>query len=254
MLHRIIAASALLLTAVASAQTTIGSWRLGEDDAAPTNGGAVTTSIAQSGALGNLTASGAVTYSTGTPGIGSTWSISLGSGSPSLALGSNLGVNDNYAIEAWVNPVSAGSVQLIFAHGNTATDGMALLINAGKFDIQVSGLSAVTNAYTMPSATAGAWSHLALVMDNGTPWLYYNGVGYTAVGLTHNNATSAFALGGFNYAGDVDGLRVFTFTSGTFNASMLGYSAVPEPSTYAALAGLAALGLVIWRRRVVARA
>jgi hypothetical protein len=38
-------------------------------------------------------------------------------------------------------------------------------------------------------------------------------------------------------------------TSGQMSFDNLTVSAVPEPSTYAALAGLSALGLVCWRRR-----
>jgi hypothetical protein len=40
-----------------------------------------------------------------------------------------------------------------------------------------------------------------------------------------------------------------TFLSGQAYADNLSVSAVPEPSTYAAIAGLGALGLAFWRRR-----
>lgn len=40
--------------------------------------------------------------------------------------------------------------------------------------------------------------------------------------------------------------------SQTGNSLYLNYAAIPEPSTYAALAGALALGLAAWRRRTAA--
>lgn len=44
-----------------------------------------------------------------------------------------------------------------------------------------------------------------------------------------------------------------TFVSGLTSPTGILYSSIPEPSTYAAIAGLAALGLALWRRRKLAK-
>lgn len=77
---------------------------------------------------------------------------------------------------------------------------------------------------------------------SGLPATYY---GYTNTDATPVSSFDMFAVLLQNTTGsDVS----FTLTMDT--ATLVGsYSAVPEPSTYAALAGLAALGLVAWRRR-----
>lgn len=58
--------------------------------------------------------------------------------------------------------------------------------------------------------------------------------------------------------GDTHGLTVYSLSSGyaDFSVTSFTISAIPEPSTYAALAGLGALGFAVWRRanRLRARA
>jgi hypothetical protein len=81
--------------------------------------------------------------------------------------------------------------------------------------------------------SAPADPHLRHLYDLSTP---LNGVTgfriWTSSGLGYGNA--------------IDEIELYS--------SAFGVAAIPEPSTYAALAGLGALGLVIWRRRTAARA
>lgn len=71
---------------------------------------------------------------------------------------------------------------------------------------------------------------------------------------------SNLALNTLNWADSQGTLFSTALPNGSFtiglngNDVMLNYSAIPEPSTYAALAGVAALGAVIWRRRRSAKA
>jgi hypothetical protein len=240
--------------ALASAQTAIGNWRLGEDDSSPVNGGTVASSIANSGALGDFSASGTPTYTNATAG-GSTWAINMGSSgnSNSLTLASILGVNDNYAIEAWIYVTNTTGTQIIFYNGNTSSNGMGLLVNGGNVDMMIGGTTVSSNTLPTAPITLNTWVNVAAVRDSGTTSFYYNGVQYNAGVGSHGTASGNFFLGGgggFGFAGAIDNVRAFTFTGGTFNTSML--TAVPEPSAYAAIAGLVALGLVVRRRRKLA--
>ena len=89
--------------------------------------------------------------------------------------------------------------------------------------------------------------------------IYLNGVAYFVTSDGFNafsgvDAMAHLAIGGSGNSGDyfsgfIDNVRLSTFTSGTFNTSMLAYSAVPEPTTYSALLGLGVLGLAATRRR-----
>lgn len=54
------------------------------------------------------------------------------------------------------------------------------------------------------------------------------------------------------FSGGTDSVKIYNTASaevGSFNVTSVTISAVPEPSTYAAMLGLAALGFVGWRRR-----
>jgi hypothetical protein len=57
-----------------------------------------------------------------------------------------------------------------------------------------------------------------------------------------------------NDAGGTVGVTIGTAGLATLdNLSGTGLTAIPEPSSYAAMAGVVALGLVVWRRRQTAR-
>ncbi len=91
-----------------------------------------------------------------------------------------------------------------------------------------------------------------VVGDANDASFYFNGnlvTGSATVGSFANH----FSLGGDptgdgRFSGKLDDVRVFTFAPGTFVPAMLSYTVVPEPSTYAALAGVLALGAVMLRR------
>lgn len=81
---------------------------------------------------------------------------------------------------------------------------------------------------------------------------YYSGI---AVDPTGGSLFLAGVSDGKIYRGGLDasGLTAI-YTGGTSNALLaVSPSAIPEPSTYAAIFGAAALGLAVWRRRVALR-
>ncbi len=246
--------------ASASAQTLLHHWRFGEDQVGAAHGGAVTTITDNVGTL-DLTASGTVTYTHSTPGSASSLAATFDtSGSFAAAVDGNLTPDASFIIEGWVylnGPTSNGS-KFLFYNGNASWSGIGLMVNGTTVEVLEGGLYADTAG----SLNANQWNYVALAYAAGSLQVFVNGTtapSFSASSAfrdfssaTGNGQPNDFFVGG-SFAGSLDELRISSF-SGSFNTSMLSYSAmsaVPEPSTYAALAGLAALGLVIWRRRVV---
>jgi hypothetical protein len=268
----------LALTATASVQaaTITGYWRLGEDDVSAVAGNQV--SNANGGTLGAVglryqsynTTNPTYTTIPANPNnpSGSTLGVTFGSsGAPVLRQDAVTGYNysDNFGMEIWVKTDSASQTGAIFFNGAyNASTGFGLYQNGSNYtavfgDGTVGGLSIGSFA-----ASTTAWTHLALVQDSlafGGARFYVNGSLITTATPTGFIPTSSqsyeyLSIGAlYNTAepfnGSVDDARLFTFTSGTFNASTdLLYSTVPEPSAYVLmLLGLSAL--VLLRRKFV---
>lgn len=245
------------LVAAASAQTLVHQWRFGENDSGAANGGTVTTVTDHVGTL-DLTASGSVTYTNSTAGAASSLAAAFGTGGSFLgAVDSALMPGSSFIVEGWfyLNGTPPATTNLLYYNGNPSNNGIGLYVDGTRLDIMQGGKSDVIAGHL----NANQWNYVALVYSNGSYQSYINSdvsPSYTGSGSFNDYSGGGGGLGtyiGPGYAGSIDELRVSTFT-GTFNTSMLSYSAisaspVPEPSTYAALAGLAALGLVAWRRR-----
>lgn len=253
--------AAVLLTALAPAsiraQTYVHVYRLGENDPGAVAGGYASSSTMDAGTSPvSLTAGGTPQYTSNTPGPASTLALHF-SGGQSLSGSFPSIANDNFGIEAWVRPADVTGDKLHIAEIGTAFTGMALFVTNGTtFGAYVAGLGSVD----LNVLTANQWSHVGLVRNNGTLKAYVNGQEstYGPITTTYNliTSTATFSIGantslGALFQGDIDNVRIFTFETGAFNTSMFAYpaSAIPEPSTYAGLAGLAALGLVALRRR-----
>ncbi len=247
------------MAVAASAQSLVHQWRFGENDGGAANGGAVTTVTDHVGSL-TLTASGTVTYTGNTAGAGSSLAAAFDTtGSFVGAADESLTSEGSFIIEGWVRPdgtPSAGS-KFLFYNGNASWSGIGLMVSGSTVQVLAGG-AFDQNVGTL---NADAWNYVALVYSNSDISIYINNTSAPSYSggyfrdyslATMNGQPNNFSVGG-SFAGAIDELRVSTFT-GSFSESMLSYSAmsaVPEPSTYAALAGLAALGLVAWRRRAV---
>jgi hypothetical protein len=239
------------LAASLSAQTVVAQWRFGENDPDAVGGEKVGTTTEDAVGSNYLSRTGSASYTAATPGAGSTLAVVADSSVmfEGAAL-TSLTSSSSFFMEVWFKPVSVSGSQTLVYNGDGSFRGLGLYLNnstlhilaGGQFDNSTSG-----------TVSAGNWNYAALVWDNGNVNVYLNSVAapiYSAArGFNAASGADSIFFGTLN--GGFDEAGISTFTPGGFSTSMLNYStvAVPEPSTYAALAGAAALGLAIWRRR-----
>ncbi len=153
-----------------------------------------------------------------------------------------------------LNPASGFGTIGIQIVGNSLQYSALMLgsTSSGSFiQSEGSGFSAAT-ATTADSTDV----RLRLSWDAGTQALtssysFDSGATYTSIAAPSpiSNWSAGTATSGFFF--DVFGNSNFAdaITSGSMFADNFSVSAIPEPSTYAAMAGAAALGLAFWRRR-----
>lgn len=223
-------------------------------------------------AKGNLTLSGTTTKVnvTGNLVMGNrtaatvTPTVNVSGGT--LTVGGNLAEGTGTA-SSIVSAVNLSGGTLDMTHGTVTVDTFAFtggtLKNVatftGSLNVQNTAtlgfdLDGTSPTLTLTGLTLGGSSNLGLSLLNDiTPSASYTLVSGTISGtfLTVNGA--AFDVGNTFTLSNNLGTYIGTLT---YNASdiTLALSAIPEPSTYAALTGVIALGMVAWRRKRVVSA
>ena len=147
--------------------------------------------------------------------------------------------------------LTSGSDQLLSTIADTTYSVYGSGTSSGSASGQVFQTGTVYAAtYSVSRGSGNALTIDFNVTGGGAGWNF--GKSYSITG-PNDLAFDAFAVlsvstGGSNFA--IDNLRILhTAASGGLSALEVGGGAIPEPSTYALGAGLAALGMAWWRRR-----
>ena len=221
---------ALALAPVArAAVTTVSYWRGGEKDPGAFGGGGCSSTT---DVIGGRTLQFAPSVFWDSMGVGASAAARVGS---TLGLrsygGESAGTNaaipsltDNFGLELWVNPSTLTGNQCLGYNGNTASSGWGLYLIGNQYRGLFGGVGFVGAA----TATAGTWTHLALVRDNGIATLFVNGVAAGTLGSTPVSPAGRFAIMGQpqnpaleRLFGFLDEVRVFTFAPGSFSTNDL---------------------------------
>lgn len=136
-------------------------------------------------------------------------------------------LTDNFGVELWVEPFSNTNTACLVYNGNSSSSGWGLYqFNDGTFRAIFGGLS----IFGYAPALTNVWTHLALVVTNGVGTFYANGVASGFYNAAFNPVEpsdllrlAANILGGEDYNGLMDELRVFTFAPNQFSPSDLLY-------------------------------
>ena len=232
--------------------TTMGLWRLGEDDPGAAHGNVGNDPTV--GILGgaNLTREGDPRYSTlvTAPGA-STHSVQFdGVGDVYFSTTVPSVATNNFGLELWANVTGVDGFNFAASNGRNTNGGWGIVQIGGNWHIIHSGVAA---SGAGPAVALNTWTHLAMVRDNGLTTLYVNGAPTSAtIAPAPVPPLDRFMIGankvnsGFEgrFKGLIDHVRVFEFDPGDFDPlTDLSYPRViPEPSTVAlGLLGIAAV-------------
>src|SRR5271167_3340857 len=197
--------------------TVVSYWRMGENDPGAT-AGATATATTDSVGSHKLTCSGQALYSTDVSPAALVHTDSMLSVNfTNSAYASNSAVvstaQDNFGIEAWVEPTALPTRQVIAFNGSIDTNGWGIVVEGSSYKGLIGDLLVGPSTAT---AASNVWTHVALVRNNGVATLYTNGV---AAGNTSTAApglpTGSFALGSdlpsplfVSFSGLMDEVRV----------------------------------------------
>ncbi|MEX0325722.1 MAG: PEP-CTERM sorting domain-containing protein [Puniceicoccaceae bacterium] len=192
-----------------------------------------------------------------TNGSGSDYTFGTGGGIIVLSNAST-----DFSVDVDMTGITIGSGQTITVSTNSGTQDVTFQNVYGSAPDYLSGGAAFGNGddgYALVDNGVDAASGVFLdlfgevgIDGTGTFWEYTDGYAYRVLGLTAGN-NGTFDPGNWFFSG-VDALQSVNQTDEEETALILAYTtpgayAVPEPSTYAVVLGLLAIGFVIRRRR-----
>lgn len=122
-------------------------------------------------------------------------------------------------------------------------------IGAGSYGVLLDSHNVLSTTFSVVTGETYAVSFLAkagVVLASGALQATVNGQS-----ATFTPGTAAFATYSYNFTANTTGSVGLSFqlTGGHIALDNVSVSAIPEPSTYAAIFGATALGLAAWRRR-----
>jgi hypothetical protein len=136
----------------------------------------------------------------------------------------NFGTVD-FTIEAWIDPIAAGS-NYIFNVGGTAAGSMSFYLNSSSIPTmyfnQMTNGSNLTHSASF-AVPVGRWSHIAFVRKNSVWTWYINGA---SAGTGSNNTTISFGSGQNLYVGTAYGIGSSGWFRGNINSLRVVKSAV----------------------------
>ncbi len=237
-----------------AAVTTLALYRLGEDDAGAVSGNTGNATTTDAVGFFDLDRGGDPTYSSNTPGPGSTLSMAFDGTGDVYSRGEPVTTAiDKWGIEAWVFVTTldtGGENRIIAFNGDPDSNGWGLI----QQDNLILGLFGSGNGAGSVITEVDRWYHVAWVHDGVARW-YFNGVTTIGSDAVFVAPTDPFLIGGNiagsgYFEGNIDHVRVFSFEDSTFDPQTDLSLGIPEPSTVIlaaiGLVGLAAFG---WRRR-----
>lgn len=261
MTQRILLQSALLLSSLSAhgAVTLYAEYHLGESGSLGASNSSIIDSSGNGRNLTNAISGG--TTSVGTSGVsapGSTAYLSTaGTGNEGWYSSTNIYSTlptDNFAFGVYVRAASntattRGDVFTLGSSPSAGNEAFKVSLEATGWTASEHNVSYIGSAGTF---TADLWVHLAVIRSGGVSTFYVDGVaqGGTYAGApVHNNPHLSVNPGGLAYFdGQIDEVRVVTFTSGESTANVMNtLQAVPEPS--AILLGVLGFLSVFRRRR-----
>jgi hypothetical protein len=242
----------LCIASVASAVVTdVAVWRLGEDDTGAVNGANgqnPTTPLVNAQSLTLSVVQGTPTYSSDVNAPVSTLSMEFNPSTEmyGTGVGAISGLTDNYGVEMWVKLPSIAGWQTPFSMGSSSSLSLDVACNAGNWQVLRQGDAFWTGS---AAATAGAWTHLAVIIEGGTGKFFVNGTQVATGGAPGNFDALGIATiyyggapnNGNTMVGWIDDIRIFSFSAGEFSTGDLNYpqhdlSADPDISVPASLA------------------